>query len=47
MFERMTYLHKMIFHLFEKIRNKNSGDWLTLEETGLMDILGDENAAKD
>ena len=33
MFERMTYLHKMIFHLFEKIRNKNSGDWLTLEET--------------
>ena len=33
MFERMTYLHKMLFTLFEKIRNKNSGDWLTLEET--------------
>lgn len=33
MFERMTYLHKIIFNLFEKIRNKNSGDWLSLEET--------------
>ena len=33
MFERMAYLHKMMFHLFEKIRNKDRGDWLTLEET--------------
>lgn len=33
MFERMTYLHKMICHLFEKMRNKDCGDWLTLEET--------------
>ncbi len=33
MFERMTYLHKMLFTLFEKIRNKNADDWLTLEET--------------
>lgn len=29
----MAYLHKMLYKLFEKIRNKNSGDWLTLEET--------------
>lgn len=33
MFERMTSLHKMIFNLFEKMRNKDRGDWLTLEET--------------
>ena len=32
-FERMTYLHKTMFTLFERIHNKNSGDWLSLEET--------------
>lgn len=33
MFERMAYLHKVFFTLFERIRNKNHDDWLSLEET--------------
>ncbi len=33
MFERMAYLHKVFFTLFERIRNKNPDDWLSLEET--------------
>lgn len=33
MFERMAYLHKMFFTLFERVRNKNPDDWLSLEET--------------
>lgn len=33
MFERMTYLHNMICTLFEKLRDKESSDWLSLEQT--------------
>lgn len=29
MFERMAYLHKVFFTLFERIRNKNPDDWLS------------------
>lgn len=32
MFERMTYLHNMICTLFEKLRDKETGDWLSLEQ---------------
>ena len=33
MFERMAYLHDMIHTLFDRLRDKKPGDWLTLEET--------------
>lgn len=33
MFERMTYLHNMICTLFEKLRDKGPGDWLTMQQT--------------
>lgn len=33
MFERMAYLHNMLHTLFERVRDKNPDDWLSLEET--------------
>ncbi|WP_290159167.1 helix-turn-helix domain-containing protein [uncultured Duncaniella sp.] len=33
MFERMAYLHDMVHTLFERLRDKKFGDWLTPEET--------------
>ena len=33
MFERMTYLHNMLHTLFERVRDRNPDDWLSLEET--------------
>lgn len=32
MLERMAYLHNTVNSLYERMRDKGSGDWLTLQE---------------
>ena len=37
MLDRVAYLHKLYIKLYESLRNKGIGDWLTMEQ--VCDIL--------
>ena len=37
MLDRVAYLHKLYIKLYESLRNKSIGDWLTMEQ--VCDIL--------